>query len=101
MYPPLTHIHTFVRHCRLPCLNYTHAFHAADDNCYGSVYGVHVNGKPRSPSYHVYDVRGSTYTVLKLSGFGLTLQQAEVRQRRPGSLGGGESCHVGASWGGG
>eukprot|EP00198_Chlamydomonas_reinhardtii_P003910 XP_001693246.1 predicted protein [Chlamydomonas reinhardtii] len=48
-----------------------------DDNCYGSVYGVHVNGKPRSPSYHVYDVRGSTYTVLKLSGFGLTLQQAE------------------------
>ncbi|KAG2442381.1 hypothetical protein HXX76_002467 [Chlamydomonas incerta] len=48
-----------------------------DDNCYGSVYGVRVNGKARSPSYHVYDVRGYTYTVLKLSGIAMAPQQAE------------------------
>ncbi|KAG2448144.1 hypothetical protein HYH02_006729 [Chlamydomonas schloesseri] len=48
-----------------------------DDNCYGSVYGVRIDGRPRSPSYHVYDVRGYTYTVLKLSGMGMTPQQAE------------------------
>ncbi|KXZ41383.1 hypothetical protein GPECTOR_506g472 [Gonium pectorale] len=48
-----------------------------DDYCYGAVYDLTVNGRPRSASYNVYDVRGYTYTVLKFTALNLPYEDAQ------------------------
>lgn len=69
--------HLYCKAARCCNIMLDHVQFLIDDFCYGALYDIKVNGQSRSAVYNVYDVKGVSYTTVKLSGMRISYEEAE------------------------